>query len=123
MIKKNKLYLSHGSISCYDSNTDNNLYFKSVLKYCIDFLNEHKKETIILHLKRESIDNSIKNDYISRLIESTILEKYNDNKLYHSINPPTPPHKDDNEYNVNISSPLIQSYRPPKPPRKSSSNV
>jgi hypothetical protein len=82
MIKKNKLYLSHGSISCYDSNTDNNLYFKSVLKYCIDFLNEHKKETIILHLKRESIDNSIIYDSISRLFVSTILVIYIDYILF-----------------------------------------
>lgn len=74
-----------------------------------------------LHKYSDKSNNPYASNISSPLVNSSIpINKYNDNKLYHSINPPTPPHKDDNEYNVNISSPLIQSYRPPKPPRKSS---
>jgi len=65
------LYLSHGPLGCYDSNYRDYLYFKSVLKYCIDFLIDHKSETIILHLKKENLnDEKYPNDVIVKLIEN-----------------------------------------------------
>ena len=75
-------YLYHGYFACYDSNTEDYLYLKNVLKYCIDFLVDHKDETIILHLKREGIKDKITNDDISKLIESIAKEKYNKEKRY-----------------------------------------
>ncbi|ORY12472.1 PLC-like phosphodiesterase [Neocallimastix californiae] len=73
-------YLYHGYFACYDSNTEDYLYLKNVLKYCIYFLVDHKDETIILHLKREGIKDEITNNDIAKLIESIAKEKYNKEK-------------------------------------------
>jgi len=75
-------YLYHGYFACYDSNTEDYLYLKNVLKYCIYFLVDHKDETIILHLKREGIKDEITNNDIAKLIESIAKEKYNKEKRY-----------------------------------------
>jgi len=43
-------------MKCYNGNKGNLFYFNFVIKYCIDFLIEHPIKTIILHLKKEDID-------------------------------------------------------------------
>ncbi|ORX46612.1 PLC-like phosphodiesterase [Piromyces finnis] len=75
-------YLCHGPFVCYDNNGQQYLYFKSVIKYCIDFLNEHKKETIILHLKRENISKKIEDKSIGILIKLIGKQMYSKDKRY-----------------------------------------
>jgi len=74
------LYVAHGILPClYYDNTFklyNYLYFEKVLEECVKFLQHHDKETIIIHLKRESINNDISDDYIGYLIGNSEHVKY-----------------------------------------------
>ncbi|KAG4096706.1 hypothetical protein H8356DRAFT_942332, partial [Neocallimastix lanati (nom. inval.)] len=59
-------FISHNGFPYYIDNSIfvSPLYLTNVFDYCIDFLNDHSKETIIVHLKKEAIPNEIPNKLV-----------------------------------------------------------
>ncbi|ORX53031.1 hypothetical protein BCR36DRAFT_237083, partial [Piromyces finnis] len=55
--KNMELYLSHGSLDCYNKVTGGKYYLSEVFDEIINFLNKHNTETVIVHLKNENIYN------------------------------------------------------------------
>jgi len=82
------LYLSHGNdlpiintLPCIDIDSKFDvLYFINVIDECIKFLDKHDSETIIIHLKEESISEK-NNDMVSLILYDTILHD-DSNKQY-----------------------------------------
>jgi len=84
--KPNNIFLSHGdglpiinTVPCVDTkNGYNILYFSDVIDECVKFLDSHKKQTIILHISKESVSEKTYN--IEGLILNTTFnhQKYSE---------------------------------------------
>jgi len=81
---KNKLYISHGPIPCLNLKDGYNyLYLTDVLDECINFLNKHTEETIIIHLKKENIKDNV--DVISVILDNLSMNVPNTNLSYNNF--------------------------------------
>ncbi|ORX53032.1 PLC-like phosphodiesterase, partial [Piromyces finnis] len=87
--KNMELYLSHGSLDCYNKVTGGKYYLSEVFDEIINFLNKHNTETVIVHLKNENIYNdnySTNVEIVKRIVDLTInntnVVPFNKDKKY-----------------------------------------
>lgn len=81
--KPNNLFLSHGdglpiinTVPCVDTkkNGYHILYFSDVIDECVKFLDNHKEETIMLHISKESVSKETA-DIQNLIINTTFNHK------------------------------------------------
>ena len=77
-----QIHIVHDVAECKDENGQN-IFLKNILNDCSEFLNEHKSETVILHLKLED-SNNLNHEFIKNQVNEYINDYIKNDKMFNT---------------------------------------